>query len=309
MKKDPLERLKAANKLSQELADTATKKGIKKEALERLEAARQLYQELAAKVTQKAWDLYSTRWENSQHTITTCEYYISTLGNSPQEFNKLLSEFKVQYANFTKVVEQFNTDADRASVNDTSVAEAKVVAATGVVAGAGVAVSVPTVAMAIATTFGTASTGTAISALSGAAATNAALAWLGGGAIAAGGGGIVTGNALLALAGPVGLAIGGIGLTSGALILRGKNTEIAQKANQEVSSIKSQATALLAASKEIDKLLSLTQQHSNDVQRCLNFLLKSPSNYLDFSQEQKQKLAVLIKHVEALSKLLNKKVN
>ncbi len=41
----------------------------------------------------------------------------------------------------------------------------------------------PAAAMAIATTFGTASTGTAIAdTLFGAAATNAALAWLGGGA-------------------------------------------------------------------------------------------------------------------------------
>ncbi|MGW8444460.1 hypothetical protein ACWGXJ_26515 [Paenibacillus sp. S33] len=42
----------------------------------------------------------------------------------------------------------------------------------------GVAAFGPTVALAIATTFGTASTGTAIATLSGAAATNAALAWL-----------------------------------------------------------------------------------------------------------------------------------
>ncbi len=67
-------------------------------------------------------------------------------------------------------------------------------------AGAGIAVLGPTAAMAVATTFGTASTGTAIATLSGAAATNAALAWLGGGALAVGGGGMAAGKAFLAMA-------------------------------------------------------------------------------------------------------------
>lgn len=49
-------------------------------------------------------------------------------------------------------------------------------AAAGVAVGAGVAAFAPTAALAIATTFGTASTGTAIATLSGAAATNTATA-------------------------------------------------------------------------------------------------------------------------------------
>ena len=274
---------------------------LKRKALERLEAVNKKHQDIAAKVTQEASDLYETRKATAQQTIRTCEDYINTLANSPKEFNKSVSEFKVNYAKFTKVVEQFNIDADRANIKGASVAGA------GVVAGAGAAAFAPTAAMAIATTFGTASTGTAISALSGAAATNAALAWLGGGALAAGGGGMAAGNALLALAGPVGWAIGGIGLTGGALMLRGKNAEIAQKANQEAIKIKSQTAALKAASQEIDKLLSLTQQHASGVQKILNRLLNSSSNYLYFSQEQKEELAALINSINALSQLLNKK--
>ena len=276
---------------------------LKRKALERLEADNKKHQDIAAKVTQEASDLYETRKATAQQTIRTCEDYINTLANSPKEFNKSVSEFKVNYAKFTKVVEQFNIDADKANIKGASVAGA------GVVAGAGAAAFAPTAAMAIATTFGTASTGTAISALSGAAATNAALAWLGGGALAAGGGGMVAGNALLALAGPVGWAIGGIGLTGGALMLRGKNAEIAQKANQEAIKIKSQTAALKAASQEIDKLLSLTQQHASGVQKILNRLLKAPSNYLYFSQEQKEKLAALINSINVFSQLLNKKAS
>ena len=81
----------------------------------------------------------------------------------------------------------------------------------------------PSAAMAVATTFGTASTGTAISALSGAAATNAALAWLGGGAIAAGGGGMAAGSTLLALAGPVGWGVSGCVLVGSGLYLNNRN--------------------------------------------------------------------------------------
>lgn len=76
-------------------------------------------------------------------------------------------------------------------------------AAAGVAVGAGVAAFAPTAALAIATTFGTASTGTAIATLSGAAAIIPPRQ-LGGGALAAGGGGMSAGSALLALAGPVG---------------------------------------------------------------------------------------------------------
>lgn len=278
--------------------------GLKKKALTTLEAADKEYQTVAADVTKRAAELYEKRKATAEQVIQACEEYVNTLANSPKEFDKSVSEFKVEFDKFTKVVQQVKAAADQAAKVSGSVAGA------GAAAGVGVAAFAPTAAMAIATTFGTASTGTAISALSGAAATNAALAWLGGGALAAGGGGMAAGNALLALAGPVGWAIGGIALTSGALMLRGKNEEIAKKANQEAARIKAKTATLKAAKEEIAKLLTLTQQHADGVITRLNFLkIDAPNNYQPFSNQQKLELATLINNIQALSKLLNKKVS
>lgn len=104
-------------------------------------------------------------------------------------------------------------------------AEIKIIGsgAIGVSAGTTVAVMGPSIAMGVATTFGTASTGTAISTLSGAAATNAAMAWLGGGALTAGGGGMAAGNVFLGLTGPIGWSIIGFGIIStGIMVLKTK---------------------------------------------------------------------------------------
>lgn len=277
---------------------------LKREALAKLNSANQKYQKTAANVTQQAAKLYEVRKLTAQQIIQSCEDYINTLANSPKEFDKSVSEFKVEYAKFTKVVEQINVDSDKAAVVSGSLAGA------GAAAGVGVAAFGPTTAIAIATTFGTASTGTAISALSGAAAANAALAWLGGGALVAGGGGMAAGNALLAMAGPVGWAIGGTALAGSALLARGKNAEIAQKANREAAKIKSKTAALKAAREEIAKLLALTQKHANGVNTDLNCLQSdAPDNYLHFSAEQKLKLAALINNIQSLSKLLNQKLS
>lgn len=277
---------------------------LKKKALAKLEGADKEYQTVAADVTKRAAELYEKRKATAEQVIQACEEYVNTLANSPKEFDKSVCEFKVEFTKFTKVVQQIKTDADKAAKVSGSVAGA------GAAAGVGVAAFGPTAAMAIATTFGTASTGTAISALSGAAATNAALAWLGGGAVVAGGGGMAAGNALLLLAGPVGWAITGIALTSGALILRGKNEEIAKEANQETARIKAKAATLKAAKEEIAKLLTLTQQHTDGIITRLNFLkIDAPNNYQYFNNEQKMELATLINNIQALSKLLNKKLS
>jgi len=277
---------------------------LKREAIAKLQTADQEYQIIAADVTKRAAQLYEKRKATADQIIQACEKYINTLANSPKEFNKSVSEFKVEFTKFSQVIQQINTEADQAAKVSGSMAGA------GTFAGAGVAAFAPTAAMAIATTFGTASTGTAISALSGAAATNAALAWLGGGAVAAGGGGMAAGNFLLAMAGPVGWAIGGTALAGSALWARHKNEEIAQKANQETAKIKSKTAALKAYKEKITKLVKLTQEHADSVNTRLNFLKQeATSNYLDFSHDHKIELAALINNIQALSQLLNKKLS
>ncbi|MDF5720301.1 MAG: hypothetical protein PUP91_07435 [Rhizonema sp. PD37] len=277
---------------------------LKREAIAKLETADKEYQIIAVDVTKRAAELYEERKVTAEEIIQACEKYINTLANSPKEFDKSVSEFKVEFTKFSQVIQQINTEADKAAKVSGSMAGA------GAAAGVGVAAFAPTAAIAIATTFGTASTGTAISALSGAAATNAALAWLGGGAVVAGGGGMVAGNALLAMAGPVGWAIGGTALLGSTVWARHKNEEVAQKANEKTAEIKSKTAALKAAKEEIAKLLKLTQAHADGINTRLNFLkLEAPNNYLDFSHDHKIELAALINNIQALSQLLNKKLS
>ncbi len=276
---------------------------LKKKALAKLEATDKEYQTVATDVTKRAAELYEKREATAEQVIQACEEYVNTLANSPKEFDKSVSEFKVEFYKFIDV-DQLVTEAYKPEEVSLSMAGA------GIAAGAGVATFAPTAAMAIATTFGTASTGTAISALSGAAATNAALAWLGGGALAAGGGGMVAGNALLALAGPVGWAIGGTALVGSFFLFEYKESEFVKKVYEEIIKIKAKTATLKAVKEEIDRLLILTQKHADGVITRLNFLkIDAPNNYQHFSNEQKMMLAALINNIQALSKLLNKKLS
>lgn len=177
-------------------------------------------------------------------------------------------------------------------------------------AGAGVACFGPAAAMAIATTFGTASTGTAIASLSGAAATNAALAWLGGGAVAAGGGGMVAGNALLALAGPIGWTIGGATLVGSGIMLSKQNEKIGKEANSRALEIEGDTAKVNITKTEVNLLEEETVKLANLIQSELQYFKQNaPLNYLDFSQSLKQRLATLINSINSLSESLKKTVD
>lgn len=276
---------------------------LKDQAFKALKSAVQEYESVFGRVTAKSEALYQQRCETADQIIEACETYINCLANSPKEFDKSVSGFKAEYRRFADLAQEIEVEARKHAQVSGSVAGA------GIAAGAGVAAFGPTAAMAIATTFGTASTGAAISTLSGAAATNAALAWLGGGALAAGGGGMVAGNTLLALAGPVGWAIGGVAIAGGALFANQKNAEIAAKATQEAVNIEAATRQLMAAEQELDRLLNLTQAHASGILHQLKSLVKAaPQDYCRFTPAQKETLAALINNIHSLSKLLNQKI-
>jgi hypothetical protein len=177
-------------------------------------------------------------------------------------------------------------------------------------AGAGVACFGPAAAMAIATTFGTASTGTAIASLSGAAAVNAALAWLGGGALTVGGGGMVAGNALLALAGPIGWGIGGVALAGSAFWTSNENEKIGHEANNRALEIEGDTAKVNITKKEVNLLEGETVKLANLIQSGLqDFKQNAPLNYLDFSPSLKKMLANLINSINSLSESLKKTVD
>ena len=276
---------------------------LKKEAIERLNRSVENYQDWVKTVQSKSAELFVLRKQSSEEVISAVEAYINTLANTPKEFDRSFAEYKAEFAVFTQMLRDLQTKSDDVDFQFGTTATA------GVLAGVGTAAFAPTVAMAIATTFGTASTGTAIASLSGAVATNAALAWLGGGALAAGGGGMIAGEALLALAGPIGWAIGGVAIVGGGLLARSKNEKIANEANAKRKELEVLTAQLKAADHEVNGLISLTTIHVTGVKNILSKLKKSaPNDYRSFSSEEKSELGALKNNIEALSKLLNKKV-
>lgn len=276
---------------------------LKKESIKGLEKSIKKYEEQAEITKNKAEKLFTIRQSSSEDIILSVEKYINKLSNTPKEFNKTFLQYKSEFKVFSNLIESFNNESA-----DTEI-KAGGGAVAGVAAGIGTAALMPTAAMAVATTFGTASTGTAIATLSGAAATNASLAWLGGGALAAGGSGMSGGAAFLALAGPIGIGIGAVGLIGGGLFASSKNKDLAEKANNQRKEIEATVKILEASTVEINGLIKLTSEHSRGVKEMLLTLSKSaPSNYLSFSQSHKQMLSSLINHIESLSMLINKKV-
>ncbi|RSD27061.1 hypothetical protein [Mesobacillus subterraneus] len=276
---------------------------LKKEAIEKLKNAISNYEGSSKALQNNAIKLHNTR-THGVDVIAKVEAYINTLANTPKEFEKSFDQVHVNLASFK-------------ALSDISYDEKEMIklagggTAAGVAAGVATAAFAPTAAMAIATTFGTASTGAAISGLSGAAATNAALAWLGGGALAAGGGGMAGGGALLALAGPIGWGIGAASLAAGGFFASKKNKEAAIKADRERVEVVKATKVLDATSLEIMELRHTTQTLATKLEQSLisfTSLSTSVKSFTDFSQEQRDFLRAIINNTESLSALFMKEV-
>ncbi len=276
---------------------------LKEKALKELENENKSYQLVAKQVMSQSETLYNKRKNISMSIMPLVEKYINSLANSPKEFDKVYKELTISYHKFEKEIQLAEKEYKAAKI-------ASAGAGAGVAAGVGVAALAPSAAIAVATTFGTASTGVAINALFGAAATNAALAWLGGGALVAGGGGMAAGNALLALAGPIGWGIGALSLLGGGYYMSSKNEEIAKEANRERIKISKQTKILKASSTEIGYMITEIQNHSEGVKKQLKYLEENaPKSYLDFSEDNKKSIMTLKNNIESLSKLLVKNIN
>lgn len=181
--------------------------------------------------------------------------------------------------------------------------------AAGVAGGVAVASMAPTVAMWVATTFGTASTGTAISTLTGAAATKAALAWLGGGALSVGGSGIAGGQALLALAGPIGWGITGVTTAASTVALGYKNKKIADEAIAEAKKITIAGAEVNEASTKIQHLTDETIMLMDNLRDMVqaNRTLKG-ANYLELSEDEQYRLGTMVNNTLSLAEMLNKTI-
>lgn len=272
-------------------------------ARNQLKAAVEDHNSRQKQVEKKATALYELRRESSRTLIGDVEAFINTLANVPTEFSRAFVEYKVEFSTFLGVVEAIDSQMQDINLRGGSAAGA------GIAAGATTALLGPTAAMAIATTFGTASTGTAIASLSGVAATNAALAWLGGGALAAGGGGISAGGALLALAGPIGWALAGAAAVGSAAYVANSNNKTIEEANRKRAPIEAGIVRLKSMMLEITGLYELTITHVRGTESLFARIQAGvPKSFYDFTEDQLEMVGALINHVRSLSALLNKTV-
>lgn len=276
--------------------------GYKKEALEKLDDQVKKYNQEYLLTMASITELHNDKqW--AVKILKAYEEYINSISNKPKKIDKITSEVSVRRKDFESEVNGICIEGQDVDSN------VKGGVGTGVVVGTGVAAFGPTAAMAIATTFGTASTGTAIATLSGAAASNAALAWLGGGALAAGGGGMAAGEALLAMAGPVGWAIGATAVIGGGLWASSKNKKVAKEAEEKTKEIiksKHELKQINEKVKHEDKLLlSIIKGMRGD----LKYLISLPErDYKKFTDEQIDILKSVINSAESLSKRIGVKL-
>lgn len=240
---------------------------------------------------------------NSINLLKDVEKYINKLVNSPKNFQRSMSEIDGNCKSFEKdlkIIENKIKDINAEIIRRS---------ATGIAAGIGAAVVSPTIALAVATTFGTASTGTAIASLSGAAATNAALAWLGGGAIAAGGGGMAAGNALLALAGPLGWTIGASSIAVSGLLFSKKNKKMAEEMKEKRLLIAHETGVLQKQNIKVKDLDEKIHLNLTNVENLLDELKDDKVyDYLSASEEEKGKLQILVNFSVTLSYLINENI-
>lgn len=272
----------------------------KKEAIKLLKNKEAEYKSIGIQANDYALKLFEVR-KSAVLAIERIEKYINALANSPKEFEKEIADVKLSIKEFHEAI---RIEKENASNNIKGASTA----VTGTVAGGAIAALGPTAAMAVATTFGTASTGTAIASLSGAAATNAALAWLGGGALAAGGGGMSAGSAFLAMAGPVGWSVAAVAVAGGGIFASYKNKKAAEEANNVAKKITADIYKLRP------KLIKLIELHDKTVRlkSGLNIALMVntyPNDYLQFNEDQKKALATVINNVRAMGELINTRVN
>lgn len=249
--------------------------------------------------------LYELR-KDSLRKLQALDAYVSRLSNCPESIRKGTKR-SLEYADAIREAWDFENAPHAVNVETGNAADPSMIGAA--VAGGAVAVGGPAAAMAIATTFGTASTGAAISSLGGAAAANAALAWLGGGAIAAGGAGMGGGAALLALFGPVGWGIAGAAgvafVVKSTFDKKKNDTAIKeiQKYSKACDTLLSKVGSTIKQIKEIERHTRMASERIG-----LNGIGNFPSDY-NAEQYPQSQLFEIVSEAKNLGKLMKQSVN
>ena len=209
-------------------------------------------------------ELYEKR-KVSLSKLNELKSYVDGLDNCP-EILKYGVQAALQLSKNIEDAASWESNSDKVAKNIKDSSGVAIAGAVGSAVGGLTATVGSTTAMAIATTFGTASTGAAISSIGGAAATNAALAWLGGGALAAGGAGMAGGAAFLALLGPVGLSIGAVSAVGSSMIVRSRNDRQINEIKKDIGLLYSQIDKLSHAYNHVSSILERTNSLSEAIE-------------------------------------------
>ena len=252
-------------------------------------------------------ELYKLR-KQSVKILLRVEDYVKKVNHCPQEISKGIERALKYTENFRNTIQWEQEGLQTQRLNSVNVKDGGNLnmAMGGISAGAAIATMGPTAAMAIATTFGTASTGVAISSLGGIAATNAALAWLGGGAIAAGGAGVVGGSALLALAGPIGWGIAGASVLGAYAKSKWKNSQLCEELNKAVNEINEKMATLEPKHKKLTRLKEETSRLNESVD--LDVFLSCPNDF-ECNEFPKDELYDIVNRCKSIGKLINETVH
>lgn len=274
--------------------------GLKKEALSSLKKEKSLYDEQLTTTVNTLEGFHNNKLE-IKDKVKKFHDEIKRIGGKPDDIEIELQQIETELNKFDGELKRLESEVDNQNFGTLTKA--------GVATGAGIAAFGPTAAMAIATTFGTASTGTAIATLSGAAATNAALAWLGGGAIAAGGSGIAGGSALIAATGPVGWAVGGTALAIGGFMANSKNKEIARKATEQIEKLKEEKNKLNEITTKVElHCKELNKQDGVFSYIVDNFRLSEKSHWTELIESEMKDIGAAANIAAVMAKILNEKV-
>lgn len=245
----------------------------------------------------------------SVRIIQRIKAYVEKLDNCPKDIIKGASKALSYTDNFRETM-RWEIEAEQnqnihAKSNNTP--NSISIGIGGIAAGATIATMGPTAAMAIATTFGTASTGAAISSLGGIAATNAALAWLGGGAVAAGGAGMAGGSALLALAGPIGWGLAGVAALGTTIKVRTSNSKAIEEIETVIKELKHKLEILEPKLNRLLRLISITEDLNKKVEDNIDLFLNSSNDYIS-ENYPKETLFETINLCKTLGKLINETI-
>lgn len=269
--------------------------------IEQFERLQNNIKEVSLANQQKACSLYESR-KKSIGLLQCLDVYIKSLSNCPESIIQGCNRALTSMKNIMEAIDFEESELAKERIKGKT---ASIAGATGVVAGSLTATVGPTAAMAIATTFGTASTGTAIATLGGAAATNAALAWLGGGAVAMGGAGMAGGATLLAILGPIGWGMAGLTLVGSTLFSRNHNIKEIKKIQEEIDKLAECCGKLTSAKKRLDYIYAKTEEYNS-----LLIPNKYKSQGKDYAEEafRKEELFMAVSNAKFLGKLSSEAV-